>query len=76
MEAMQDYLQRKLNSTATVDDDFSLSKTRETNTFKAIFLPNSSTNSSGGRHHWIHGMNMKNSLQRKLNSTGMVDDNF
>ena len=46
------------------------------NNFRANFLPNSSTNSSGGSSHWIHGMNMNNSLQRKLNSTAKVDDNF
>ena len=79
----QDSLQRKLNSTAKIDDNFSPSKTGKTqwsnnfeNNFQAYFSPNFSTKSSGGSHHWMHGINVNNSLQRKLNSTAMVDDNF
>ena len=50
-----------------VDYNFSPSKTRKTqssnnfgNNFQANFLPYSSTNSSGGSHRLIHGINMKN----------------
>ena len=67
MAATQYSFQRKLNSTAMVDDNFLLSKTGKTqslanfgNNFQANFSPNSSTNSSGGSHHWIHGMNINN----------------
>ena len=58
MAAMKDSLQRNLNSTAMVDDNFSPSKTGKTqssnnfgNNFHANFWPNSSLNSSGGSHH-------------------------
>ena len=64
---MQYSLQRKLNSTAMVDDNFSPSKTGKIqslnnfeNNFQANFSPNSRANSSGGSHHWKHGMNMNN----------------
>ena len=53
--AIQDCLQRKLNSTTMVDENFSPSKTRKTqssnnfgNIFQTNFSPNSSTNSSDG----------------------------
>ena len=66
--AMQDALQRKLNSIAMVDDNVSPSKTGKTqssnnfgNNFPANFSANSNTNPSGGSHHWIHGINMNNS---------------
>ena len=66
-----------------IDDNFSPSKTEKTQSsnnfgkkFQDNFSPNSSTNSSGGSHHWIHGININNSLQIKLNSTAMVDENF
>ena len=73
MAAMQDSLQRKLNSTAMADDNFSprrrpkdwkTGKTQSSNNFEnnfqANFSSNSSTNSSSGSSHWIHGMNMNN----------------
>ena len=67
MAAIQYSLQKKLNSTVMVDDNFSPSKTGKTqssnnfgNHFQANFSPNSSTNSSGWSHHWIHRMKMNN----------------
>ena len=58
MTAMQDSLIINLNSTAMVDNKFSPSKTRKTqssnnfgNNFQANFSPNFSTNSSGESHH-------------------------
>ena len=58
MTAMQDSLQRKLNSKTMAADNFSPSKTGKTqssknfgNNFQANFSPNSSTNSSGGSYH-------------------------
>ena len=58
MAAMQDSLQRKLNSLAMVDDNVSPSKTEKTQSsnnfgknFQANFSPNFSINSLGGNHH-------------------------
>ena len=58
MAAMQDSLQRKLNSIAIVDDNVSPSKTEKTQSsnnfgknFQANFSPNFSINSLGGSHH-------------------------
>ena len=58
MAAMQDSLQRKLNSIAMVDDNVSPSKTEKTQSsnnfgknFQANFSPNFSINSLGGSHH-------------------------
>ena len=58
MIPMQDSLQRKLNSTAMVDDTFSPSKTGKIQSsgnfgsnFEANFSANFSTNCSDGSHH-------------------------
>ena len=58
MAAMQDSLQRKLNSTTMAAENFSQSKTGKTqssknfgNNFQANFSPNSGKNSSGGSYH-------------------------
>ena len=77
MAAMQDSLKRKLNNTTMVDDNFSPSKTRKTqsssnfrNNFHTNFSPNSSTNSSGRSHHWTQGINTNNCDFSWINTCG------
>lgn len=67
MTAMQDSLERKLNSTAVVDDIVLLCKTGKThssNNFGQIVQTNisavSSTNFSVRTHHWTDRINMYN----------------
>ena len=46
------------------------------NSFQANFLPKSSTNSPGGSHHLIHGMNMNNYDFSKRNTCGTFSGKY